>query len=34
LSSTKHPEVLKEFNEFLIKYKNEIDALKHRYQLQ
>ena len=33
LSSTKYPEVLKEFNEFLIKYKNEIDALKHRYQL-
>ncbi len=27
LSSTKYP------NEFLIKYKNDIDALKHRYQL-
>ncbi len=34
LSSTKHPEVLKEFNAFLVKYKNEIGALKRQYQLQ
>ena len=33
LSTTKHPKVLKEFNQFLVKYKIEIDALKRRYKL-
>lgn len=33
LSSFKHPHVIKEFNEFLIKYKKEIDIIKKRYNL-
>ncbi len=33
LSSIKHPEVVKQFDEFLVKYQNEIDALKRQYKL-
>ena len=33
LSTTKHPGVLKEFNEFLTKYRNEIEGLKRRHNL-
>lgn len=33
LSSIKHPEIIKKFNQFLIDYKRQIDALKLRYNI-